>query len=98
MEIINIIGLFIEDHERIVSLLNDFKKHKHDKKKKTVDIFKQLVDSIFTSAGYIHHLSGRRVCRFRSKYVGINNIFYISKISTLLAISENLGSAVVKQS
>ena len=46
MEETNIIGLFVEDHERISSLLNDFKKHKHNRARKTKELFSQLSRSI----------------------------------------------------
>jgi hemerythrin len=42
MQRINVTGLFVEDHKRIASLLNDFKKHKHDGSKKTKELFKEL--------------------------------------------------------
>jgi len=41
-----IIALFLEEHDRISSLLNDFKKHKYDKSKKTKEIFKQISESL----------------------------------------------------
>jgi hemerythrin len=43
---VNIISLFVEDHERIASLLKDFKKHKHENTKKVKDIFKQLQQAL----------------------------------------------------
>lgn len=46
MQPTNIIGLFVEDHVRIASLLNDFKKNKHKKPKKNMEIFNQLSNAL----------------------------------------------------
>jgi len=39
---LSIIGIFLEDHDRIESMLSDFKKHKHEGSKKTYELFKDL--------------------------------------------------------
>jgi len=46
MQPTSIISLFVEDHARISSLLNDFKKNKHKKPKKTAELFNQLSNAL----------------------------------------------------
>lgn len=46
MQPTNIISLFVEDHARISSLLNDFKKNKYKKSKKTAGLFNQLSNAL----------------------------------------------------
>jgi hemerythrin superfamily protein len=46
VERINVIGLFLGDHQRIVKLLNEFKRSKRSQFKKTKEIFEQLDFSI----------------------------------------------------
>jgi len=59
---INIVGLFVEDHERINSLLGDFKKHKHKNTKKAREIFKQL------QQGLIKHFHQEEILYSTYKY------------------------------
>lgn len=46
MERINVIGLFLEDHKRIVTILNEFKRSKRSHSKKTKELFDQLEYSL----------------------------------------------------
>ncbi|MEA2038133.1 MAG: hemerythrin domain-containing protein [Nanoarchaeota archaeon] len=46
MQALSVTGLLVQDHERIESLLDDFKKTKHKQTKKKVQIFNELAETL----------------------------------------------------